>query len=145
MNLALVRTSYAAQATCGECMIDDEQMYTIEQPWNDNQKGSSCVPEGVYSLIPYQSPKHGATWYLQNHALGVGAANEQRSYCELHSANWASQLQGCIAFGTANTPMVDPSTGQIAPAIENSRDAIKQLIDTLGAMSTGHTLTITRG
>lgn len=143
MDLTLTRTSYVSQATCGELELNGETLYSIEQPWRDNEKGRSCVPEGTYDLVPYRSPKHGATWYLRNHALGVGDIGENRSYCELHAANWATQLEGCVALGHDNQPMVDPSTGQIAPAVEGSRDAIATLTAALGEMTTGHTLTIT--
>lgn len=142
MNLTLTRNLYDPHATCGQVYLNGETLYTIEQPWMDNEKGHSCVPEGIYALIPYMSPKHGATWYLENLTLGVGDIGEDRSYCELHAANWATQLEGCIAFGHDDEPMVDPSTGQVAPAIENSRDAVATLTAALGPMSSGHTLTI---
>lgn len=144
MNLTLTRTSYTADATCGNLEVDGETLYSIEQPWRDNAKGASCVPEGRYELVPYTSPRHGATWYLRNHALSVGDAGEQRSYCELHAANWATQLEGCIAFGHDDQPMLDPSTGRVAPAIEGSRDAVATLAAALGPLTAGHTLTIVR-
>ncbi len=141
-DLVLTRTKYADDGTSGRMLLDGQTLYSIEQPWRDNAEGISCVPEGTYALIPYQSPKHGATWYLQNHDLGVGAAGEHRSYCELHSANWARQLEGCIALGTGGIPMYDPVTSVVEPAVENSHDAIEHLIATLGPMTSGHTLTI---
>lgn len=141
MNLTLTRT-YLSDSTTGTCMVSTQTFCTIEQPWRNNEKGASCVPEGAYQLIPYNSPSHGATWYLSNQELGVGGPEANRSFCELHAANWARQLQGCIAFGLTNTPMFDPSTGIVEPAVENSRAAILDLIEILGSMSSGHTLTI---
>lgn len=78
--------------------------YTVEQPWANNQPYKSCVPVGEYELISYRSPKYGDTYALENPALDVYASQEDahdqdRFACLLHSANWASQLQGCIAFG----------------------------------------------
>lgn len=145
MNLVQTRTAYSADATCGSMPLNGEVLYSIEQPWDDNAPDHSCVPEGTYDLIPYMSPTHGATWYLSNPALGVGGQGETRSYCELHSANWATQLEGCIAYGHDDQPMVDPSTGKISPAVENSRDAVATLIAALGPMTSGHTLTIVKG
>jgi hypothetical protein len=145
MILTLTRTAYSEEATAGFLLLNDEMLYSIEQPWDQNAPDHSCVPEGTYDLIPYLSPTHGPTWYLSNAALGVGAAGAVRSYCELHSANWATQLEGCIAFGHEDLPMVDPSTGKLSPAVENSRDAVQTLIAALGSMTSGHTLTIVRG
>lgn len=143
INLILTRTLFLANATSGKMILPTgETLFSIEQPWNNNLKDKSCVPVGLYDLMPYISPKHGYTWYLQNADLGVGGAYEPRSYCELHSANWSEQLEGCIAFGLEGNPSFDPITKQIEPAVENSVDAIRVLINTLGAMSNGNTLTI---
>lgn len=121
--------------------------YTIEQPWANNAKGASCVPPGLYSLVPYTSPVHGDTWCLYNPSLnifgpGVPIPRGGRSFCELHSANWASQLEGCIALGTDKRPMMDPKTCKVAPAIENSRCAVSELVAILGPLSPGHYLSI---
>ena len=140
-DLVLTR-SYRDDCTMGMCMAGPQSFFTIEQPWRNNEKGSSCVPEGRYDLIPYTSPKHGPTWYLKSDALGVGGPEAQRSFCELHAANFARQLEGCIAFGLKSTPMLDPSTGVVEPAIEDSRAAIADLIEILGSLTSGHTLTV---
>lgn len=143
MDLVLNRNSHKAAYTDGVMTIPDgERLYSIEQPWRDNQKRVSCVPPGRYDLIPYMSPTHGATWYLENLDLGVGGAGADRSYCEIHAANWARQLEGCIAFGTSHFPLLDSETNTVAPAVENSANAIELLKAALGVMSPGHTLTI---
>lgn len=139
-DLTLVRT-YGDSATTGICSVGGRALFTIERAKSDPIY--PCVPEGTYQLMPYMSPSHGATWVLVNHALGVGFPPEHRTYCELHSANWARQLEGCVAFGFEGTPMLDPTTGKVSPAVEESRDAIAFLLSTLGPMTTGHTLTIT--
>jgi hypothetical protein len=143
--LALVRT-YGDMATTGVVTAGSLTFFSIELPWRDNEAGESCVPEGMYDLIPYFSPKHGSTWCLQNPALGVTAdgAGGTRSRCEIHSANWAEQLLGCIALGLDDQPMFDPLTNRVEPAIERSKDAIADLCRLLGVLSTGHTLTITK-
>jgi len=142
-DLYLNRAEYGPVATTGAFTGAGLSLFSIEQPWRDNEKGASCVPEGQYALIPYNSPMHGWTWYLQNHVLDVGGANEPRGYCELHAGNWARQLQGCIALGLIGQPMLDPATGIVEPAVGESRAAIEELFDKLGQMTTGHTLTIT--
>lgn len=147
MNLELQTTSTAA-ATTGVLILEGERFFSIEQPWRDNVQGQSCVPGGAYIMIPYYSPKHGATWCLHNPSLNIYGSEPVpaggRSYCEIHSANWSEQLEGCIALGLTGQPMYDPFTGLAAPAVEESQDAIKQLLQLLTPLSSGHTLTITR-
>lgn len=137
-----------ADAAVGVLTLSGQQWYTIEQPWRNNQQGHSCVPAGVYELVGYTSPKHGDTWQLHNPALNIYGRGPVppggRSFCEIHSANWAEQLEGCIALGKEGTPMYDPLTGRVEPAVEQSVDAVSELIGVLGALSSGHTLTISQ-
>lgn len=143
MNLTLTRTELNSDSTRGQIVLPDGTLlYSLELPWRDNHKDVSCIPPGVYQLIPYTSPKHDSTWYLENASLGVGGASAERSYCEIHSANWTRQLEGCIALGLQNAPMFDPATGQIETAIEQSDLAINRIKNVLGIGSNGNTLTI---
>jgi hypothetical protein len=147
MNL-FMETSSSAQATVGTMATDEQEYFTLELSWDNNAPDKSCVPAGIYDLIPYDSPTHGATWRLHNPSLnvyGTGLVPEGgRSEVEIHSANWCRQLLGCIALGLEGQPMLDPMTGCVEPAVENSRDAVAMLIAELGAMSYGHSLTIVR-
>jgi Family of unknown function (DUF5675) len=141
-TLTLTRV-YQRVATTGLLTIDGLTYSTVELPWQDNTPDVSCVPEGVYDLIPYDSPKHGPTWYLENATWDVGGKGAARSFCELHAANFARQLEGCIAAGLMGDPMYDPVSGIVTPAVEESQPAIKQILADLGPMSTGHKLIIT--
>ena len=139
MELHISRT-FKEEATPGVALINGVQLFTIEQPWRDNVQGHSCIPCGVYQARRYLSPTHGKTWCLHNPSLGVYATPAlvppgvlgARTVCELHSANWAEQLEGCIAFGLEGQPMFDPITHQVEPAVENSVDAVAKLFDLLG-------------
>lgn len=74
---------------------------TVERPWKDNAPNISCVPEGVYDLIPHKSPKHGECYALQAPDLGVTIYGpSQRTHVLFHTANRPSELEGCIAPGT---------------------------------------------
>ena len=151
MDLQL-NTRPADGATVGVMIAGPLDLHTIELPWHDNVARESCVPAGTYQLIPYPSPEHGPTWCLHNPALGVWSGTGPRppghqfyrTYCEIHSANWADELLGCIAVGFGDAPMVNPRSGRLEPAIERSRDALLALVKLLGPLSRGHTLTITR-
>ena len=70
---------------------------STELPWRNNAKGSSCIPPGTYRCVPFNSPKHGRVYLLQD--------VPGRSLIEIHVANfggdtakgWRSELLGCIA------------------------------------------------
>jgi hypothetical protein len=104
-------------------------------------------------LVWYVSPKHGGTYCFRNPDLKImgrdnltaqQVADGYRSFCELHSANWAEQLEGCVAAGTSGQPMFDPLTGIVEPAVEDSKNAVAHILAVLGEAVVGHTVTITR-
>jgi len=57
--------------------------------------GRTAMPTGRYELVLYDSPKHGLV------PLFVGVP--QFSYTEIHGANHANQLLGCVAVGRDRT------------------------------------------
>lgn len=64
--------------------------YTIELPWQENAKGISCIPEGIYFLRKRYSCKF--QWHLE--VVDV----HNRSLILFHPANNALvELRGCIA------------------------------------------------
>ena len=109
MNLEIRRSTALSDGTgiFGSLFIDDVPFCaTCEQPWNANQADHSCIPEGTYELLPYDSPAHGATIVFHNPALGIygtpvmiPSGMPGRSLCEIHNANWPFQLKGCVAVG----------------------------------------------
>ena len=111
MHLELVRFAYLTKCTLGVLTIPDAgPIMTIERPWIPNELGpggklsASCVPDGCYRLQPYDSPKHGKTWCLVNPGLGVHFDKRPLEYCgrtmiQIHVANRAEELEGCIAPG----------------------------------------------
>ena len=90
MHLMLYRT-YGAGGVNGELYIKGVRLcYTIELPWNNNQRNRSCIPEGTYVLKKRWSPKY--KWHLE--ITGV----RNRSFVLVHAANDAiKELRGCIA------------------------------------------------
>ena len=32
-------------------------LHVMEPPWRDNRRSRSCIPEGVYRVVPYRSPR----------------------------------------------------------------------------------------
>ena len=128
----------------------DRPIYTIEREWNNNQIGASCVPTGSYLVESYIAPRFGPGWILSNHALQVSkfpTANVRRSGILIHAANFAFQLQGCIAPGFSYSPMVYQGTvpqhqqfrNRAWPAVLNSVPAMEYL---RARLPTRFTLTI---
>lgn len=80
--------------------------YTVELPWKDNIPGKSCIPEGKYELHPHDSLKHPLVVSFHNPLLNVyaepvlvPAGVHGRTDCLIHSANFVSELEGCLAPG----------------------------------------------
>lgn len=153
------------QKICTEGMLyvpgRTDPFYTMELPWNDNEPDNSCVPYASFGLIPYFSMKHSRwTWCLHNPTVGVWAfpldsapagleqygkppAVVGRTCCEIHPANQAWQLEGCIAPGMTRGPM-DIGRGML-PSVGFSWAAFDQLCQILAPTgeirdAVGHTI-----
>jgi len=97
---------------------------SVERDWLSNAKNVSCVSEGLYELIEFQSPKFGEVWALVNPALGVTVAGPtHRTHILIHPANYPHELEGCIAAGKSYFTQ--------AFGVSNSRTATKELFQEL--------------
>lgn len=88
--------------TFGLLEVQDQQFYTVEPPYRDNQQNISCIPEGDYALIPHTSEKHGHTYKLVNMDLNVyttDTGNGNRFDIIFHVGNTKSDTTGCICPG----------------------------------------------
>jgi len=103
MDLDIIRYgSIPSKGTFGEMTLSGMRFLSVEREWLDNKPGVSCVPAGKYTLVPHSSRTHPETWALVNHDLGIHhwqEHNATRYGILLHAANYATQLEGCIAFG----------------------------------------------
>lgn len=102
MKLKLVTASLSGKCTLGVLYLNGKEILkSVERDWLDNKANISCIPAGTYTLTPHNSPKFGKVYALENKELGVSiSGSTQRTHILIHSANYASQLQGCIALGT---------------------------------------------
>lgn len=112
----------------GELYYKDEFLcYTMEREWNNNQPFISCVPNGKYNLVKFDSVKYGWTYALNSPCHNVYAncddiKNKTDRYaCLFHSANTRDQLQGCIA------PGMELGSIRNQWAVLRSRDAMTML------------------
>jgi Family of unknown function (DUF5675) len=73
---------------------------TLELSWKNNQHDTSCVPEGTYTCSYTRSEKFSAKEghdVFTYEVLNVPA----RGGIRIHSANFFSDLLGCVALGGA--------------------------------------------
>lgn len=104
--------------------------WTVEREWAANQAFVSCVPEGVYHLEPFVSPRWGHTYALTQDAGRITITQQtssRRWACLFHPANRAAELQGCIAPGDA--------LGLVKAqwAVKNSNTAFNALLRAIAA------------
>lgn len=96
-RIILLRHHQTDKATYGTLMVHDGvnvnfQSVCLELPWKDNQARISCIPAGSYEIVLEYSPAFNTDlWEIK----GVPG----RSECKIHAANYAYQLNGCIAPG----------------------------------------------
>jgi hypothetical protein len=120
--LTLFRESSSSFATLGYFDTSPHRIFTLERPWvpaspfaaDDfivcGRKGVSCVPPGLYRLVPHNTEAHPHTVALVNPDLWVyhlddDVPSHQRGYARtavlIHPANYVAELRGCIAPGWA--------------------------------------------
>jgi len=64
---------------------------TLELPWLDDRPAVSCIPEGVYELEHWSSPKHPDAFEVK--------AVPGRADILIHTGNVPSDTKGCIIIG----------------------------------------------
>lgn len=107
---------------------------TIERPYiDDGSPGgkpfASCVPSGVFDLIPHTRGDGAKVVALVNPALGVHYLDDDRPaeggryLILIHVGNWAHDVVGCIAPGLYHA---DNSQGRM---VSSSKKAMRRIMD----------------
>jgi hypothetical protein len=96
INLLLIRDTFTENSTIGELSLNGERMCdTLENPYINNERNISCIPEGVYK-VRLRTAKESATRdYL--HLLVQDVPN--RDWILFHRGNSAKDTSGCILVG----------------------------------------------
>lgn len=95
----------ALTPTLGLMRWGDELLYTLEDRWNANAVGDSCIPDGIYPCAPR---RFNAGGYL---AVGVDGV-PGRTQILIHRGNVPTDVRGCIVVGSRLATM----KGQVAVA-----------------------------
>jgi hypothetical protein len=144
MKIIVSRYESTANGTLSNVTLSDpssdtpiETYFGIECPWKDNQPSISCIPGGDYDLVPHLSDKYGDSWAFVGGTVShyYDDGQSERYACLIHPANYARQLQGCLAIG------IGAGVNNGVPAVWNSRKALKSLGDHLDR-SVLHTVSI---
>jgi hypothetical protein len=96
INLLLIRDTFSKESTIGELFINGERICdTLENPWRDNQRNISCIPEGEYPVRLRLARESASRDYL--HLLVQDVPN--RDWVLVHRGNFPSQTKGCVLVG----------------------------------------------
>ena len=101
INLLLLRDTFTDNSISGELFLNDEFMCdTLENPYLNNVRNISCIPEGQYSVRLRTARESATRDYL--HLLVQDVPN--RDYILFHIGNSARDTSGCILVGIGRKP-----------------------------------------
>lgn len=120
MKEATIKRIYLSDCTLGVIEFGNQRAYTLELPWKGNVANKSCIPTGVYYAKHRNSPSNGDVIELQN--------VPERSYIQIHSGNYTSQIKGCILVGDS----IRDINGDSIPDVTNSKATLKKFLEWAG-------------
>ena len=96
INLLIIRDTFTKESTIGELFLNGERMCdTLENPYINNERNISCIPEGVYKVRLRLARESATRDYL--HLLVQDVPN--RDWILFHRGNSAKDTRGCILLG----------------------------------------------
>lgn len=130
MKIELVRDTFTDASTTGRMWVDGQpECFTIERSKDDPDH--PCIPEGEYEVLLVPPGEHLAKIF--DYTLFPEIQNVPgRSGIFIHPANYASQLEGCIAPGKPRSENM----------VHNSKAAFETLMTLLKTNTDGITITI---
>lgn len=121
MKALLKRHGYTDKQTLGVLTVyDEDNVYftccTLELPWLQNQRQVSCIPKGIYKVVPRTSPKYKRHLHVTN--------VEGRTWILFHHGNYHFQIRGCVLVGDSYTDI----NGDGYKDVTNSKKTMKELM-----------------
>ena len=108
-DVLLLRKESDDHGTFGEILIPGMSFacFTIELPWRENKRGSSCIPKGSYDVEMRLSPRYGQVYWVKE--------VPDRNWILIHPGNFAgdvskgfrSNSKGCILPGAGRGKILD--------------------------------------
>lgn len=128
MKVILINRDFGdSKQSLGVCYIKDDKgnvifkSECIERGWLDNKKNISCIPQGEYLVTLEYSDRFKKDLY---EIKGV----DGRAECKFHAANYARQLNGCIALGK-NRVDIDKDGDIDVTSSKNTMKAFHEAMD----------------
>lgn len=142
--MKLIRT-IEHEGTFGQLIVPGlGEFRTVEREWQDNKPFVSCVPDGEYTLLPFDSPKYGFTYLMVNPELNVYAMesdrkkNTDRYLCIFpHKGSYPKDFIGCVGIGDG---IVCDDRDRLL--VLNTQTTSQRVIEFLRASGDMHKLTI---
>ena len=92
MQVRIKRFNDSGKEVLGAVFVDNKPFcLSLEQEWNSNKVGNSCIPVGEYICEWHESPKYGWCYSVENVS--------GRSHILFHKGNVAKNTKGCILLG----------------------------------------------
>ena len=96
VNLLIIRNTFSEVSTIGKLFLNGEWLCdTLENPYLNNQRNISCIPEGQYKVRLRTARESATKDYL--HLLVQDVPD--RSLVLFHVGNKSSDTRGCILVG----------------------------------------------
>lgn len=94
--IAFLNRLVSGKNTLGSFVVFDQitkvfEGVTLELPWEDNERGVSCIPAGLYSVTAWDSPTKGRCYRI--------GPVPGRDNILIHTGNYNKDTQGCILLG----------------------------------------------
>ena len=99
INLVLEREIFTDKSVIGTLYLNGIRICdTLENPWIDNARNISCIPEGKYDVRLRLARESGTRDYLH---LLVKAVPD-RTYILFHKGNYPKDTRGCVLVGMSS-------------------------------------------
>jgi hypothetical protein len=111
-------------------------IYTMERQWVFNERFVSCVPAGEYKLEWHGSRKYPVSWALVGGTVAHNpshGSDPNRYAILIHPANWARQLNGCIAPGRGHLKLRHREAADEELAVAASRLTVNRIHRVIGS------------
>jgi hypothetical protein len=116
MEAVLTRFEQTSRQILGDLKFGDYTWKTLELPWRDNKRMVSCIPTGIYNVVPRYSQKYGSHFEVKN--------VKDRTAILIHAGNFYNHTNGCILVGMQHK---DVNKDGLKDLI-NSKNALNQML-----------------
>lgn len=122
MTIELIRDNKSLDGQHGTMELGGKLWHTLEPPDLGNLPYKSCVPQGEYILIPFESSKYGACFIMVNPDLNVYRRKRTKDRPDngrfkclfVHRGNEVHNFVGCVgsshAYDVENDRLLSSTT-----------------------------------